>query len=69
MTYTLVLYFVLQGHMQTARLKMPDEATCQSHLTQASEVSRPGLMVLHAECKEKKPSVRGGRAPKAKVAT
>lgn len=58
MTYTLILYFVLQGKMQTAKLKMPDEATCQSHLVQASEISKPGLTIIHAECAPKKPSNR-----------
>ncbi len=51
-TITLAIFLVVNGHMQTIRIKQPDLDTCQA----AAKQIAPALHAVHAEClvREKK---------------
>jgi hypothetical protein len=54
MTYILVIYMLLDGQMQTVKLKQPDQETCQRMATEAKALkANAGSTVLHAECSTK----------------
>ena len=51
MLATLIIYFVVNGHMQVVRIPQTDMATCQAAAPDLSA----RLKAIHAECKVKKP--------------
>jgi len=60
MSYTLILYIVIQSKMFTAKVQVPDQATCMVKLHEVNAQLEQGavLRIAHAECKakpEKKP--------------
>lgn len=59
-TYTLVLYLVLNGHVQVSKIKQTDEFTCaQNAVTfMAARPDGDKFKPLHAECVAKQPKAR-----------
>jgi len=46
-TITLVVFMVINGNMQTLRIKQPDLESCRAAAVQIA----PALKAVHAECK------------------
>ena len=57
MTATLILYFVINGHMQKpVRIPMPSMEQCQAAITEGNTLLTPkGVILKHAECKMQEP--------------
>jgi hypothetical protein len=56
--FTLIMYTVIAGKMQTTRLPMPDEATCASTAAQLAPIMKP----VHHECRPKKIAAKKAEA-------
>lgn len=52
MTYTLVLYLLLNGHVQVSKIKQPDDFTCARNAAMFMQAQPDGdrFKPLHAEC-------------------
>lgn len=66
MTTTLVLYLVLNGHIQVSKIKQPDEFTCaQNAVTfMAARPDGDKFKPLHAECIAKATKPRAAKPKK-----